>query len=163
MTTAIKISATAIKTLILLLITNLAFAATDAKSVESITIAGIVKKITPGKDGYMADVQTEKDGMYTAGVSIISMGGPDKIQSCAVGDKVTLKGVPSGSGDAKSLGVTEIISIAPTQTLTTITSTGFRGIQAGDAIAKHGAYAKKTTLKTGEGSFDVYKITYLCE
>jgi hypothetical protein len=174
MTTTSKIKTTTIKALLLLSIMNLAFACsntpkTDAttqtvvateKSADAITITGTVKKMTLGKDGYTADVQTDADGVYAALVSIVNMGGPDNYKSCVVGDKVSFKGIPSGSGDAKSLMVKEIISIGTgsTDTQMLITATGFRGIQVGDAIAKHGDYAKKTKMKTGEGSFDVYEI-----
>jgi hypothetical protein len=133
-------------------------AVTTEKSPESIIISGIVKSITRGKDGYSAEVQTDKDGTYAALVSIVNLGSPDKYKSCEIGDAITFKGVPSVMGEAKQLKVTEIISIAPTQTLISITSTGFRGIEVGDAIAKHGDYIKKTKLKTGEGSFDAYEI-----
>ena len=181
MTTTIKTKTTIIKAIMLLLVMNLAFAcsetktpSTDAttqtaantqtaateKNVAPITITGIVKQITFGKDGYTADVQTEKEGLYAALVSSANMGGPDKYKSCAVGDKVTFKGRPWAMGDAKQLTVEEIISIGKSSTDTQlwITEIGFRGIQVGDAIANHGAYTKKTKLKTGEGSFDVYEI-----
>jgi hypothetical protein len=127
---------------------------------ESITISGTVKKITSGKDGYSAEVQTDSNGVYAAMVSIVNMGGPDKFKSCVVGDKVSFKGVPSMMSDAKQLKVEEIISITTgsTDTQLLIGSTSFRGITVGDTISKHGAYTKKTKLKTGEGSFDVYEI-----
>ena len=80
-----------------------ATAAAPAKPAESITITGTVKKITSGKDGYSAEVQTDADGVYAALVSIVNMGGPDKYKSCVVGDKVSFKGVPSVMGDAKQL------------------------------------------------------------
>jgi hypothetical protein len=178
MTTTIKIKTITIKAILLFLIMNLAFAcsnektntpkadvtptiaAAPAKPAESITITGTVKKMTSGKDGYSAEVQTDADGVYAALVSIVNMSGPDKYKSCVVGDKVSFKGVPSVMGDAKQLRVEEIISIgtSSTDTQLLITSTGFRGIQVGDAISKHGAYTKKTKMKTGEGSFDVYEI-----
>jgi hypothetical protein len=172
MTATIKIQATAIKTLSLLLSLNLAFscantpkkgetaqsAAINQKNVESITINGTVTTIKFGKDGYTADVQTEKEGVYAALVSIVNMGGPENYKSCEVGDKVSFKGVPSQLGDVKQLMVKEIISIAPTRTQLLISPISFRGIQIGDLIAKHNDYIKKTKLKTGEGSFDVYEI-----
>jgi hypothetical protein len=98
MTTTIKISATAIKTLSLLLVINLAFACSNAKTNSPSTDATAQTAATPAQSAESTDTQ---------------------------------------------LWITEI---------------GFRGIQVGDAIAKHGAYTKKTKLKTGEGSFDVYEI-----
>jgi hypothetical protein len=190
MTTTIKISTTAIKTLLLLLVMNLAFAcsnepsktttATDAaatavtappvattqpdavptqQSVKTFpTIMGVVMKITQGKDGYVANVQTDaEDSRCDALVSISNMGGPDNYKACNVSDLVSFKGILSDDG--KSMMVKEIISIEPTASLTTITAMGYRGILLGDAIKKHLAYAKKSTMQTGEGSFEVYKIT----
>ena len=171
MTTTIKISAIAMKTLMLSLIMSLALsasngqnntatvqtAATTKKKVKSITISGTVKKFTRGKDGYMADVQTDNKGVYNALVSSINVSDAN-YQSCNEGDKVTFKGVPSGSGNAKRLMVTEIISVNATDTQLWITEIGFRGIQVGDVISMHDAYTKKIKLKTGESSFDVYEI-----
>jgi hypothetical protein len=132
----------------------------DKSADESTTITGIVKKITFGKDGYSADVQTEKRGTYAALVSSANMGGPDKYKSCEVGDKVTFKGDSWVMSAAKQLTVKEIISIDKNaaDTQLSITEINFRGIQAGDAIASHADYTKKIKLKTGEGSFDVYEI-----
>lgn len=89
---------------------------TDGDTAQEVTnapiaIIGKVLKLTTGKDGYTADIQTETDGNYTALVSMINMGGPENFQSCAVGDVVTLKGVLSELGGAQQLTVTEIIRI----------------------------------------------------
>jgi hypothetical protein len=132
----------------------------DKNANESTTITGIVTSKINGKDGYTVDVQTDNDGVYVAGVSIISLGGPEKFKSCDVGDKVTFKGRlrASYTKGTKGLEIEEIISVVSMKTQLWITEIGFRGIQVGDAIAKHGAYAKKTKLKTGDGSFDVYEI-----
>jgi hypothetical protein len=133
-------------------------AVTTSKSVKSITISGTVKKFTQGKDGYQADVQTDNDGVYDAMVSSTHLSEPDKFLSCKVGDKVRFKGVLSNLGNAKRLTVSEIISVGDTDTRLWITSSGFRGIYVGDAIEKLGNFVKKTTMKTGEGSFDIYQI-----
>jgi hypothetical protein len=132
----------------------------DKNANESTTITGIVTSKINGKDGYTVNVQTDDDGVYVAGVSIISLGGPEKFKSCDVGDKVTFKGRlrASYTKGTKGLEIEEIISVVSMKTQLWITEIGFRGIQVGDAIAKHGAYTKKTKLKTGEGSFDVYEI-----
>lgn len=87
--------------------------ADNAATAESITIAGTVKAITFGKDGYTAEVQTESDGLYSALVSMVNLGGQEKYQSCEVGDMVTFKGIPSDLGGAQQLQVTEIIGISP--------------------------------------------------
>lgn len=158
-----------IKFSVLFLAMNMAFAcsghqdnkqqeAAIAQSAEAITINGIVGAVTFGKDGYTAEVQTEKDGIYAALVSIVNVGGREKYKSCEVGDKVTFKGIPSVVAGAKQLKVTEIIQITPVQTQLLIGPKSFRGIQVGDAIAKHKEYVQKTKLRTGEGTFDVYEI-----
>ena len=131
MTITIKIRTATIKTLLLLLVMNVGFATSNAttpkantmtqtaaiqrKIAETTTISGLVTAITRGKDGYTARVQLE-DGIsfYAALVSIVNLGGPDKYQSCEVGDNVTFKGEASVLGDAKRLKVTEIISISAT-------------------------------------------------
>jgi uncharacterized protein YdbL (DUF1318 family) len=189
MTTPIKIGTTAIKTLTLLLAMNLATscsnapskttteataqaaatappaettqpvaAATPQSAETTATIMGVVMKVTPGKDGYTANVNTDaEDSRCNALVSSVNLGGPDKYKSCNVSDNVTFKGVLSSDG--KSMMVKEIVSIEATGELTTINEMGYRGIILGDAIKNHSAYAKKSTMQTGEGSFEVYKIT----
>ena len=195
MTTTISTKAIALKTLSTLCVVCLAFACSNPKSnapqtdataqtatattnpsaTESITISGIVKAIKFGKDGYTADVQTEKEGLYAALVSIVNVGGPDKYKSCEIEDEVGFKGVPSEMNGVKQLRVEQILFVRlgngtasaqagrvpeDTHTLMSIEPTGFRGIKIGDAIKKHGSdYVKKTTLKTGEGSFEAYAIT----
>jgi hypothetical protein len=132
--------------------------AIKAKSVESVSLNGTVKAVTFGKDGYTAEVQTDSEGIYMALVSIINVGGIEKYKPCDVGDKVSFKGIPPVLGEAKQLQVKEIISITPNRTQLLISPISFRGIQIGDLIANHGDYIKKTKMKTGEGSFEVYEI-----
>lgn len=130
MTTTIKIKATAIKALLLLLVLNLAFscsnnknntpkadtttqnAATNETNADStIVIKGTVRTVTFGKDGYTAEVQTETEGSYAALVSIVNVGGPENYRSCSVGDDVTFKGAPFMVEGAKHLKVEKIIGI----------------------------------------------------
>lgn len=162
MTTVVKLAA-------FFLAMNLAFScsghqnnnqpqASTAQNAETITINGIVASVTFGKDGYTAEVQTEKDGVYAALVSIVHVGGREKYKSCEVGDKVTFRGTPSVVAGAKQLKVTEIIQITPTQTQLLIGPRSFRGIQVGDLIAQHKDYTQKTKLRTAEGTFEVYEI-----
>ena len=170
MTTPIKIGTITIKTVLLSLVISLTLsssngqsntaetATTTEKKSQSMTISGTVKKFTRGKDGYMADVQTDNKGVYDCMVTSINLSEPDKFLSCKVGDKVRFKGVPSGSGNKKRLTVTEIISVGIMDTRLFISAIGFRGIYVGDAIEKLGDFVKKTTMKTGEGSFDIYQI-----
>jgi hypothetical protein len=132
----------------------------QVKEIISITsiINGTVKAVKNGKDGYTADVQTTAGGVYAALVSISNLGGPDHYQQCAVGDKVSFKGVPSVLGGVKQLRVEEIIHISGARNTILISPISFRGIQIGDLIANHSDYIKKTQLKTGEGTFEVYEI-----
>jgi hypothetical protein len=130
----------------------------EQKAGSPVTIAGTVNAVVFGKDGYTADVQTEADGTYSALVSIVNVGGREHYKTCEVGDMVRFKGIVSMIGDTKQLIVTEITSIAPVQTQLLIAPFSFRGIRVGDAIADHKEYLQKTTLKTGEGSFEAYEI-----
>lgn len=158
-----------LKWYLLLLVMNMAFSCSEQKNnnqnaaavppnADSITIKGIVRDVAFGKDGYTAEVQTETDGIYSALVSIINVGGREKYQPSNMGDKVVFKGVSSVLGDAKQLKVTEIISIMPTQTQLLIGPNSFRGIHVGDLISKHLEYVQKTKMRTGEGVFEVYEI-----
>jgi hypothetical protein len=135
-----------------------AAAATPQSAETTTTIMGIVMKVTQGKDGYTANVNTDaEDSRCNALVSIVNLGGPDKFKTCQESDNVSFKGLLSSDG--KSMMVKEIISITSNKSLTTITAMGYRGIHVGDAIKNHSAYTKKSTIQTGEGDFEVYKIT----
>ena len=104
------------------------------REIISITaiIDGIVKAITFGKDGYIAEVKTYTKGTYSALVSSANLdGGPDKYQSCIVGNKVSFKGVPSISRTAKSLMVKEIIEIGLPQSVWTLAAE-YREMQTTD-------------------------------
>jgi hypothetical protein len=170
MTTPIKIGTITIRAFMLSLVMCLALfsangqsktaetATTIEKKGRTITISGTVKTFTRGKDGYMADVLTDNNVVYDVMVASINLSEPDKFLSCKVGDKVRFKGVLSGTSDKRSLKVTEIISVGIMDTRLFITASGFRGIYVGDAIEKLGDFVKKTTMKTGEGSFDIYQI-----
>ena len=121
MTTATQIRTTAIKTLLLILVINIFFSCSNNKNTsigettqkiaDTLVIIGTVKTINYGKDGYTAEVEIDKVGIYAALVSIINVGDPENYQQCDVGDNVTFKGVPSVSGDVKQLKVKEIINI----------------------------------------------------
>lgn len=124
----------------------------------AVTIHGIVRAVTFGKDGYTAEVLTDAAGTCSALVSIVNVGGRENYKSCEVGDKVSFKGIPSMVGGAQQLKVIEIISVEPAQTQMLIGPNAFRGIQVGDPITKHQEYTQKTKLKTGEGTFEVFEI-----
>ncbi len=130
----------------------------SSASAEPITINGRVTAINFGKDGYTADVLTDAAGTYAALVSIVNLGGREQYKTCEVGDKVSFKGEASMLADAQQLKVTEIISIEPGRTQMVIGHNSFRGITIGELISNHKEGIKKTQLKTGEGSFEVYEI-----
>ena len=133
MTNCIKVSTTAIKMLLLLAAINLSYSCSNKKNnnpnanettqnavanegnTETIVINGTVKEIAFGKDGYTAQVATEKEGIYAALVSIVNVGGRENYQQCNVGDKVSFKGIPSNLGDAKQLMVKEILNVTAAQ------------------------------------------------
>lgn len=133
MTNCIKVSTTAIKMLLLLAAINLSYSCSNQKdnnpnsnettqnvvadegNTETIVINGTVKEIVFGKDGYTAQVATEKEGIYAALVSIVNVGGPANYKQCNIGDNVSFKGVPSTLGDAKQLMVKEILNITAAQ------------------------------------------------
>lgn len=171
-----KMMATTIKTLLLFLVMNLTLSCSNNKNnspntnttpqnaiikegnTDTLIITGTVRSVTFGKDGYTAEVQTDKEGIYVALISIVNVGGRENYKPCDVGDKVTFKGVPSVLSGAKQLKVAEIINITATRTQMLISPISFRGIQIGDAIAQHGDYIQKTQMKTGEGRFEIYEI-----
>lgn len=132
MTIIIKQSKTLIKTFLLTTVMGLAFAcsnnqnntpsatttpqtvAANEKSVDPIIVNGTVKTVTFGKDGYSAEVQTAKEGIYAALVSITNVGGRENYKSCEVGDTVTFEGEFSVLENIRQVKVSKIISIIPT-------------------------------------------------
>ncbi len=125
---------------------------------ESKTIAGKVKSIAYGKDGYTAQVNTVESGEYAALVSIVNLGGPDHYQQVNINDKVVFTGIPSMLNGEKRLMVKKIDKVISNRTVLTIDNNAFRGITVGDKIADHTEYIEKTQLKDGEGTFEIYQI-----
>jgi len=54
--------------------------------------------------------------------------------------------------------VKKIIEVETARTFLTIDNNAFRGITVGDKIADHTDYIQKEQLRTGEGTFEVYRI-----
>lgn len=133
-------------------------AKSSTEKVESKTIAGKVKSIAYGKDGYTAQVNTVESGEYAALVSIINLGGPDHYQQVNINDKVVFTGVPSTLNGERRLIVKKIIKIESARTVLTIEENAFRGITVGDKIDDHLAYLEKKKMRDGEGTFDIYEI-----
>lgn len=133
------------------------------RSDKNMIISGVVETIQNGKDGYVADIKTQSKGIYAALVSIVNLGGPENFVRFNVGDKVTVSGTPSMLNETKQLKVEKIIRVADGEqkvpgTQLLITETSFRGITVGDQISSHSDYIQKEQLKTGEGSFEIYRI-----
>jgi len=126
---------------------------------NNITITGEVKSIENGKDGYTAQIQSKEDKMYAALVSIVNLGGPDNYTRFNIGDKVTVSGTSRPSTDVTYLKVEKIVDVSSkTHSQLLISTTSFRGIMPGDKITDHTDYIQKETMRTGEGSFDIYRI-----
>ncbi len=106
----------------------------------------------------MAAVQTNDQVTFDALVSIVNLGGPDYYQKMNIGDRVVLTGIPSYASATPSLRVEKIDAIETGKTQLLISSTAFRGISIGDKIAMHTDYIQKEQLRTGEGTFEVYRI-----
>ena len=124
-----KMATAIIKTLFFLLAMNLIFSCSDNKnnnpstdataqndadqqhSPDAIIINGTVVALAFGKDGYIADVLTAKEGNYNALVSIVNVGGRENYKSCEVGDTVTFEGVLSVLDSIRQLKVTKIIGV----------------------------------------------------
>ena len=56
------------------------------------TVSGKVESIERGKDGYTAKINTDKNKIYFATVSIVNLGGPQNYKQFKVGEQVSLKG-----------------------------------------------------------------------
>lgn len=133
-------------------------ATSGLKPAQPHTIAGRVISRENGKDGYMIGVETVKEGIFNAIVSIVNLGGPDNFQQIEVGDNVVLTGIPNYAMSTPSLKVEKIDKVAAGRTELLITPNSFRGITIGDKISKHVDYIQKEQLRTGGGTFEIYRI-----
>lgn len=75
------------------------------------TISGKVESIERGKDGYTAKINTNKNGVYFAVISIVNVGGPQNYKQLKVGDEVSLKGEIWKTETEKHIKVKEIVSV----------------------------------------------------
>lgn len=121
-------------------------------------ITGVVKNLEFGKDGYIATVNTLKDEIYYATVSIPNLGGPDNYQTFKQGDLVTLEGKVFHTGEEQRLIVSKIIRVEGESRDLLILAHSYQGITPGSNITEQEARIQKDQLKTGEGSFDIYQI-----
>jgi hypothetical protein len=75
------------------------------------TVSGKVESIESGKDGYTAKINTNKNEIYFATISIVNVGGPEKYKKLKEGDEVSLKGEIWKTDTEKHIKVKEIISV----------------------------------------------------
>jgi len=75
------------------------------------TVSGKVESIENGKDGYTAKINTDKNELYFATVSIVNVGGPEKFKRFKEGDEVSVKGEIWKTDTEKHIKVTEIVSV----------------------------------------------------
>ncbi len=75
------------------------------------TVSGIVVSIENGKDGYTAKINTAKNEVYFATVSIVNVGGPEKFKRFKEGDEVSVKGEIWKTDTEKHIKVKEIVSV----------------------------------------------------
>ena len=75
------------------------------------TISGKVQSIEFGKDGYTAKINTDKNEIYFAVISIVNVGGPQNYKQLKEGEEVTLKGEIWKTDTEKHIKVKEIVSV----------------------------------------------------
>ena len=77
------------------------------------TVSGKVQSIEFGKDGYTAKINTDKNEVYFAIISIVNVGGPQNYKQLKVGEQVVLKGEiwKTETFTEKHIKVKEIVSV----------------------------------------------------
>lgn len=89
----------------------MAFAISCASMKDKNTISGKVQSIEFGKDGYTAKINTAKNEVYFATISIVNVGGPENYKKLKEGDEVLLKGEIWKTDTEKHIKVKEIVSV----------------------------------------------------
>jgi len=74
-------------------------------------VSGKVQSIEFGKDGYTAKINTDKNEIYFAVISIVNVGGPQNYKQLKEGEEVTLKGEIWKTDTEKRIKVKEIVSV----------------------------------------------------
>lgn len=74
------------------------------------TISGKVMSIEKGKDGYTAKINTNKNEVYFAIISIVNLGGPQNYKQLQKGEEVSLKGEIWKTETENHIKVKEIVS-----------------------------------------------------
>lgn len=94
-------------TVIMLLIFTISCACMKDKN----TVSGKVVSIEFGKDGYTAKINTDKNEIYFALISIVNVGGPQNYKQLKEGDEVLLKGEIWKTDTENHIKVKEIVSV----------------------------------------------------
>jgi hypothetical protein len=94
-----------------LLLVLMAFVISCACMKDKNAISGKVISIENGKDGYTAKINTDKNEVYFATISIVNLGGPEKFKRFKDGDEVSLKGEIWKTDTEKHIKVKEIVSV----------------------------------------------------
>jgi len=74
-----------------------------------IDVAGTVKEINKGKDGYTAKIADETGKIFNATISIPNLKDPKQYRSVAVGDKISVKGETFASDAENYIVVRELL------------------------------------------------------
>lgn len=75
------------------------------------TVSGKVVSVEFGKDGYTAKVNTDKNEIYFATISIVNVGGPQNYKLLKEGQEVKVKGEIWKSETENHIKVKEIVSV----------------------------------------------------
>lgn len=75
------------------------------------TISGKVVGVEFGKDGYTAKINTDKNEVYYATVSIVNVGGPQNYKQLKEGEEVAVKGEIWKTETENHIKVKEIVSV----------------------------------------------------
>lgn len=75
------------------------------------TVSGKVVSVEFGKDGYAAKINTDKNEIYFALISIVNVGGPQNYKQLKEGEEVLLKGEIWKTETENHIKVKEIVSV----------------------------------------------------
>nr|WP_315249793.1 hypothetical protein [uncultured Flavobacterium sp.] len=75
------------------------------------TVSGKVVSIEFGKDGYTAKINTDKNEVYFATISIVNVVGPQNYKQLKEGQEVTVKGEIWKTDTENHIKVKEIVSV----------------------------------------------------
>jgi hypothetical protein len=75
------------------------------------TVSGKVVSVEFGKDGYTAKINTDKNEIYFALISIVNVGGPQNYKELKEGEEVLLKGEIWKTETENHIKVKEIVSV----------------------------------------------------